>query len=66
MLIVDSQIHIWENARMSGYHRQIPTYSKDDALNEMTVAFGGRSGAGDGPRVMRVGGMEIARLTILA
>ena len=32
MLIVDSQIHIWENAKMSGHHRQIPTYSKDDAL----------------------------------
>ena len=35
MLIVDSQIHIWENAKMSGHHRQIPTYSKDDALKEM-------------------------------
>jgi predicted TIM-barrel fold metal-dependent hydrolase len=35
MLIVDSQIHIWENARMPGQHRQIPTYSKDDALAEM-------------------------------
>lgn len=38
MLIVDSQIHIWENAKMSGHHRQIPTYSKDDALNEMAEA----------------------------
>jgi hypothetical protein len=35
MLIVDSQIHIWENARMSGQHRQTATYSKDDALAEM-------------------------------
>jgi predicted TIM-barrel fold metal-dependent hydrolase len=35
MLIVDSQIHIWENAKMPGQHRQIPTYSKDDALAEM-------------------------------
>jgi predicted TIM-barrel fold metal-dependent hydrolase len=38
MLIVDSQIHIWENAKMSGHHRQIPTYSKDDALKEMASA----------------------------
>jgi predicted TIM-barrel fold metal-dependent hydrolase len=38
MLIVDSQIHIWENARMSAHHRQIPTYTKDDALQEMAEA----------------------------
>jgi predicted TIM-barrel fold metal-dependent hydrolase len=38
MLIVDSQIHIWENAKMSAHHRQIPTYSKDDALKEMAEA----------------------------
>jgi predicted TIM-barrel fold metal-dependent hydrolase len=38
MLIVDSQIHIWENDRMSPQHRQIPTYSKDDALKEMVEA----------------------------
>jgi predicted TIM-barrel fold metal-dependent hydrolase len=38
MLIVDSQIHIWENAKMSPHHRQIPTYSKDDALEEMASA----------------------------
>ena len=38
MLIVDSQIHIWENARMSAHHRQIPTYSVDDALHEMASA----------------------------
>src|SRR5262252_7575787 len=38
MLIVDSQIHIWENDRMSPQHRQIPTYSKDDALKEMADA----------------------------
>jgi predicted TIM-barrel fold metal-dependent hydrolase len=35
MFIVDSQIHLWENARMSAQHRQIPTYSVDDALAEM-------------------------------
>ena len=38
MVIVDSQIHIWENAKMSAHHRQIPTYSKDDALAEMRGA----------------------------
>ena len=38
MLIVDSQIHIWENGRMSPHHRQIPTYGIDDALAEMTSA----------------------------
>ena len=38
MRIVDSQIHIWENAKMSAHHRQIPTYSKDDALAEMQSA----------------------------
>ena len=38
MLIVDSQIHLWENARMSAHHRQIPTYSVDDALEEMAGA----------------------------
>lgn len=32
MLIVDSQIHLWENARMSPQHRQIPTYAVGDAL----------------------------------
>ncbi|HSX82058.1 MAG TPA: amidohydrolase family protein [Candidatus Saccharimonadia bacterium] len=38
MQIVDSQIHLWENATMSPQHRQIPTYSMDDALQEMTEA----------------------------
>src|SRR4051812_49715008 len=38
MFIVDSQIHIWENARMSAHHRQIPTYDVDDALKEMAEA----------------------------
>ena len=38
MPIVDSQIHLWENARMSPQHRQIPTYSMDDALQEMAQA----------------------------
>ena len=38
MQSVDSQIHIWENARMSPQHRQIPTYSMADALKEMAEA----------------------------
>jgi predicted TIM-barrel fold metal-dependent hydrolase len=38
MLIVDSQIHIWQNGKMSPHHRQIPTYSIDDALAEMASA----------------------------
>ncbi len=38
MLIVDSQIHLWQNARMSAHHRQIPTYAVDDALAEMASA----------------------------
>jgi hypothetical protein len=38
MLIVDSQIHLWENGKMSAHHRQVPTYSADDALAEMASA----------------------------
>ena len=38
MLIVDSQIHIWQNGKMSAHHRQIPTYSIDDAVAEMASA----------------------------
>src|SRR5262245_41124828 len=38
MLIVDSQIHLWENARMSPHHRQVPTYGVHDALQEMAAA----------------------------
>src|SRR2546422_1743147 len=38
MLIVDSQIHLWQNGKMSAHHRQIPTYSADDALAEMVSA----------------------------
>jgi predicted TIM-barrel fold metal-dependent hydrolase len=38
MLIVDSQIHIWQNGKMSAHHRQVPTYSIDDALSEMRKA----------------------------
>ena len=35
MLIVDSQIHIWENGKMSPHHRQNASYSIDDALAEI-------------------------------
>src|SRR2546422_10542393 len=38
MLIVDSQIHLWQNGKMSAQHRQIPIYSADDALAEMASA----------------------------
>ena len=38
MLIVDSQIHIWKNFKMSPHHRQDPTYSAEDALAEMASA----------------------------
>ncbi len=38
MLIVDSQIHIWQNGKMSSHHRQNPTYSIDDAVAEMASA----------------------------
>lgn len=38
MLIVDSQIHIWQNAKMSPQHRQVPTYSIEEALAEMASA----------------------------
>ena len=38
MLIVDSQIHIWQNNRMSPHHRQVATYSAEDALAEMKTA----------------------------
>jgi predicted TIM-barrel fold metal-dependent hydrolase len=38
MLIVDAQIHLWQNAKMAPQHRQIPTYSAEDALKEMAEA----------------------------
>jgi predicted TIM-barrel fold metal-dependent hydrolase len=38
VLIVDSQIHVWQNGKMSPHHRQIPTYSAADALAEMATA----------------------------
>ena len=38
MLIVDSQIHIWQNGKMSPHHRQAPSFLAADALAEMTAA----------------------------
>ncbi len=38
MLIIDSQIHIWQNGKMSPHHRQNPTYSIEDAVAEMASA----------------------------
>ena len=38
MLIVDSQIHLWQNGKMSSHHRQVDTYSIEDALAEMASA----------------------------
>lgn len=38
MLIVDSQIHIWQHGRMSAHHRQVETYAMEEALAEMGTA----------------------------
>src|SRR5690606_6449382 len=38
MLIVDSQVHIWENATLNKLHRQVTTFSRDDLLAEMDEA----------------------------
>jgi predicted TIM-barrel fold metal-dependent hydrolase len=38
MLIVDSQVHIWENAKLGTHHRQVSTYTKDELLTEMGAA----------------------------
>ena len=38
MLIVDSQIHIWRNGKMSSHHRQVPNFLVDEALSEMAAA----------------------------
>ena len=38
MLVVDSQVHIWENVMLPPIHRQVETYSKDDLLQEMKTA----------------------------
>lgn len=38
MLVVDSQVHLWQDGTMPPHHRQIPTYSKDDLIKEMDEA----------------------------
>jgi len=38
MLIVDSQIHIWQNGKMSPHHRQDSSFLAEDALKEMAAA----------------------------
>jgi predicted TIM-barrel fold metal-dependent hydrolase len=38
MLIVDSQVHIWENAKLNAQHRQVSSYSNDDLIKEMDAA----------------------------
>jgi predicted TIM-barrel fold metal-dependent hydrolase len=38
MPIVDSQVHIWENAKLGAHHRQVATFSQDDLLKEMDDA----------------------------
>lgn len=38
MLIVDSQVHIWEGGVIGPHHRQVETFSKDDLLAEMAEA----------------------------
>ncbi len=38
MQIVDSQIHLWENARMAPPHRQVTSFTVEDALKEMAEA----------------------------
>ena len=32
MKIIDSQLHLWRNARMTAHHRQVPSYTDDDVL----------------------------------
>ena len=38
MLIVDSQLHLWENETMNAHHRQVRTYAAEDAMAEMASA----------------------------
>ena len=49
MLIVDAQIHLWNAGNpTTPWHRQIPAYTKADALSEMDA--GGVDAAGLTPR----------------
>ncbi len=38
MLVVDSQVHLWNAGTPNPWHRQIPSYSKEDLLTEMDEA----------------------------
>ena len=38
MLIVDSQVHLWKDAKMGLPHRQVPSFTVDDLLAEMAAA----------------------------
>lgn len=38
MLIVDSQIHLWTGGKANPPHRQVPSFTADDAINEMKDA----------------------------
>ncbi len=38
MPIVDAQVHIWSQGTPTGFHRQVPSYSANDLLNEMDAA----------------------------
>jgi len=38
MFIVDSQVHLWKDAKMGQPHRQVPSFTVDDLLAEMAAA----------------------------
>ena len=38
MLIVDSQVHIWESGTPVSIHRQVSHYTKDELLRDMDEA----------------------------
>ena len=38
MFIVDSQVHLWKDAKMGVPHRQVPSFTVDDLLAEMAAA----------------------------
>lgn len=38
MFIVDSQVHLWKDAKMGPPHRQVPSFTVDDLLAEMDAA----------------------------
>jgi len=38
MLIVDSQIHLWSSGKPNGAHRQVSSYTKEEAIRDMDAA----------------------------